>query len=189
VRSAVTFAWFQTPDLFACSLWSRVRNQSETPSHSISESDIFQPDATYTLSYSQSGASEITLETGRISIKVLPNGTIINKYLHQHVSVNGDEVLLNVRLNSTDPITLHAVRRFKIESHDTDVTTRLTPMQPMFMRNDSVDHHNKWRSIGIDIKPIDYSCTELDLMSTNGTRSTTGHVFRLLTILQARAQC
>ena len=111
---------------------------------------------------------------------MLPNGTIINKYLYQHVSVNGDEVLLNIRLNSTDPITLHAVRRFKIEPHDTDVTTRLTPMQPMFMRNESVDHYNKWHSIGLHVEPIDFSCTELDLtynnMSPNGTSSTTGRV-------------
>ncbi len=103
-----------------------------------------------------------------------PDGRIINGYLHQHVSVNGDEVLLNIRLNSTDPITLHAVRRFKIHSHDTDVTTRLTPMQPMFMRSESVGHHNKWHSIGLDIKPVDFSCTELDLTSMpNGTNSIT----------------
>jgi len=155
-------------------LWSRVRNQSETPSNPYSEGDIFQPDATQTLWYSHSGP-EIVLETGRISIKVFPNGTIINKYWHHQVSVNGDEVLLNIRLNSTDPVTLHAVRRFKIEPHDTDVTTRLTPMQPMFMRSESVDHYNKWHSIGLHVKPIDFSCTELDLtynnMSPNGTRA------------------
>ena len=95
--------------------------------------------------------------------------------------MNGDEVLLNIRLNSTDPITLHAVRRFKIESQDTDVTTRLTPMQPMFMRGESVDHHNKWHSIGLDIKPVDFSCTELDLTSMpNGTNSITCRAFGLL---------
>jgi hypothetical protein len=141
---------------------------------------MFQADATHTLWYSQSGVSEIVFETGRISIKVAPNGAIINKYSPQHVTVNDDEVVLNIRLNSTDPITLHAVRRVKIESHHTDVTTRLTPMQPMFMRSNSADHYNKWHSIGLDIKPVDFSCTELDLtyhLSPNGPSSATRHVF------------
>jgi hypothetical protein len=111
---------------------------------------------------------------------VAPNGAIINKYSPQHVSVNGDEVLLNIRLNSTDPVTLHAVRRFKIESHDTDVTKRLTPLQPMFMRSKSATPYNKWQSIGLDIKPVDFSCSELDLTSMPiGTNSTTCRAFGL----------
>jgi hypothetical protein len=141
------------------------------------QGDIFQPDATYTLWYSNSGVSEVIFESGRILIEVAPDGTIINKYLHQHVSVNGDEVLLHIRLNTTDPITLHAVRRFKIESHEIDVTTRLTLMQPKFMRIESY-HHNKWQSIGLDIKPVDFSCTELDLTSMPiGTISITLRAF------------
>ena len=66
------------------------------------------------------------------------------------VVVNDDEVLLNINVTSgTHNLTLYAVRRFKIQSHEVDSSVALTPMQPNSQRSKT--------------HPLDFSCTELDL--------------------------
>ena len=66
------------------------------------------------------------------------------------VVVNDDEVLLNIHVTSgTHNLTLYAVRRFKIQSHEVDSSVALTPMQPNSQR--STTH------------PLDFSCMEFDL--------------------------
>ncbi len=66
------------------------------------------------------------------------------------VVVNDDEVLLNINVTSgTHNLTLYAVRRLKIQSHEVDSSVALTPMQPNSQRSKT--------------QPLDFSCTEFDL--------------------------
>jgi hypothetical protein len=119
--------------------------------------DMFQPDAQFV--NAQDG--NVT-EYGRLHIQFLSNGSAVHNILPAQGSVTEDEVILNIRLTFVDALTLYAVRRFKIESYQTDVTTRLTPLQPSLRRNNVV-------ADGFFVgkaKPIDFSCTEFDLSST-----------------------
>jgi predicted heme/steroid binding protein len=136
----------------SCSLWSR----SSKP-HDSSVKDLLQPDgqaefSTYykavhgmlhdiSLSYKQQyGRIQFHSESGADS---RPDDSEL-------VIVNDDEVLLNINVTSgTSVLTLYAVRRFKIQSHEVDSTVALTPMQPNSQRNKT--------------HPLDFSCTEFDL--------------------------
>ena len=95
------------------------------------------------------------------------------------VVVNDDEVLLNINVTSgTSVLTLYAVRRFKIQSHEGDSTVALTPMQPNSQRNKN--------------HPLDFSCTEFDLnaMPSGAKRSTRlSCAFRLKPVFQALVRC
>jgi hypothetical protein len=138
------------------SLWSRF--QSEATS---GIADIFQPDEQVIHSSipSSSQRSNGTLEHGRITIRVLSNGSASHNYDPVHARVTDNEVFLSLRLTSVDAMTLYAVRRLKIESQEKDFTTRLIPMQPNVQRRSPVVD-------GIFVnksKPVDFTCTEFDL--------------------------
>ena len=98
-------------------------------------------------------------------------------------SVSDHEVLLKIRLSFVDALTLYAIRRFKIESYETDVTTRLTPLQPSLQRSNAVvDGYFVGKA-----KPVDFACTELDLSAMpNGTKHSLPPAFAH-TRLQERA--
>lgn len=98
-------------------------------------------------------------------------------------SVSDHEVLLKIRLSYVDALTLYAVRRFKIEPYETDVTTRLTPLQPSLQRSNAVvDGYFVGKA-----KPVDFACTELDLSAMpNGTKHSRPPAFAH-TRLQERA--
>jgi hypothetical protein len=119
-------------------------------------SDVFQPDVQFV--NSQDG--NVT-EYGRLNIQFLSDGTVAHNLQPAQGSVSDSEVILNIRLTFVDSLTLYSVRRVKIESYQTDVTTRLTPMQPSLQRSNSVTD-------GFFVgkpKPLDFACTELDLSS------------------------
>ena len=167
----------------ASSLWSSVqsttdrklrksqyRNQHYDSSINKDFFDYLEPDA-----QALSSDGNVT-EFGRINFHFESNGTVMTnvqesvnsaKYVYQ--SVTDNEVFLRIRLIYGDALTVYAVRRFKIESFETDVTTRLTPMQPSSQRSRPVVDGffaNKPR-------PVDFTCTELDLSAMPiGTRRT-----------------
>jgi hypothetical protein len=146
------------------SLWSRTSKP-----HDSSVKDLLQPDgqaefSTYykvvhglpphdiSLSYKQQyGRIQFHSESGADS---RPDNSEL-------VVGNDDEVLLNINVTSgTSVLTLYAVRRFKIQSHEVDSTVALTPMQPNSQRNKTY--------------PLDFSCTEFDLsaLSSGAKRAT-----------------
>ncbi len=98
---------------------------------------------------------------GRISIQVLPNGIAIHNYSHNLVKVTEEEVVINMTFVSTfgSAITFYAVHQTKIESYESDVTTTLIPMQP------SAERNKTGFATGLSSKPLDFTCTELDLSS------------------------
>lgn len=83
-----------------------------------------------------------------------------------------EEVFLNIKLSGKHSVlTLHAVRRIQIESHDRVFTSVITPMQPNLQRSKPVlqDVNGLFAA---SPKPVDFSCTEIDLsFMTNGTAS------------------
>jgi hypothetical protein len=96
---------------------------------------------------------------GRISIQVSPEGISSHKYSHDLVKVTEEEVVINMTFVSTfgSAITFYAVHQTKIESYESDVITKLIPMQPN-------DERNKTGfATGLSFKPLDFTCTELDL--------------------------
>ena len=105
-------------------------------------------------------------EYGRLNIEFLSDGSVVHNLKSAQGSVSDNEVILNIHLTFVDALTLHAIRRFKIEPYESDVTYRLTPMQPSLRRSDAVVE-------GFFVgkpKPLDFSCTESDLSSIpNGT--------------------
>ena len=106
-------------------------------------------------------------EYGRVNIEFLSNGAVLHNIQPAQGSVSDHEVLFKIRLTFVDTLTLYAVRRLKIESYETDVTTRLTPLQPSLQRsNIVVDGYFVGKP-----KPVDFACTELDLSTMpNGTK-------------------
>jgi len=128
--------------------------------------DYLEPDAQAVHSNdSTTGFGNVRTDFGRINFRLSSNGSVIENI---HQSVTDNEVLLRIRLIFGDALTLYAVRRFKIESHDTNSATRLTPMQPSSLRGEiAVDGFFVGKP-----RPVDFSCTELDLSSIpNGTRA------------------
>jgi hypothetical protein len=140
-------------------------------------SDIFQPDAQVV--HSDNNVTEY----GRVNIEFMSNGAVVHNIQPAQGSVSDHEVLLKIRLSYVDALTLYAVRRFKIESYETDVTTRLTPLQPSLQRSNAVvDGYFVGKA-----KPVDFACTELDLSAMpNGTRHSRPPAFAH-TRLQERA--
>ena len=55
------------------------------------------------------------------------------------------------------------MHRTKIESHETEFTTTLVPMQPSSQRM------NPEANSPLPHKPLDFTCTELDLSQSTGT--------------------
>jgi hypothetical protein len=97
----------------------------------------------------------------------LSNGSAVHNMQPAQGSVTDDEVILNIRLTFVDALTLYAVRRFKIEAYQTDVTTRITPLQPSLWRSNAV---TDGFFVG-KTNPVDFSCTEFDLSSIpNGAK-------------------
>jgi hypothetical protein len=132
-------------------------------------SDIFQPDAQFV-----NPQDEIVTEYGRLNIQFLSDGSVVHNMQPAQGSVSDNEVILNIRLTFVDALTLYAVRRFKIESYQADMTTRLTPMQPSLRRSDAVVD-------GFFVgkpQPLDFSCTEFDFAAIpNGTKCAWPPVF------------
>jgi len=60
-------------------------------------------------------------------------------------------------------LNIYAVHRTKIESHETEFTTTLVPMQPSSQRM------NPEANSPLSHKPLDVTCTELDLSHSTGT--------------------
>ena len=129
------------------SLWSRT-----SKAHNSSVKDLLQPDghAEFSAHYSAiHGSTSYKQQYGRIQVHS-DSGADSRPDDSELVVVNDDEVLLNINVTSgTSVLTLYAVRRFKIQSHEVDATVALTPMQPNSQRNKT--------------HPLDFSCTELDL--------------------------
>ena len=129
-------------------------------------------------------------EYGRVNIEFFSNGAPVHNIQPEYAfqpaqgSVSDHEVLLKIRLSYVDALTLYAVRRFKIESYETDVTTRLTPLQPSLQRSNAVvDGYFVGKA-----KPVDFACTELDLSAMpNGTKHSLPPAFAH-TRLQERAR-
>ena len=111
-------------------------------------------------------------EYGRIVIHVSSNGSASHNYDPLHVRVTDEEVFLNIKLSGKHSVlTLHAVRRIQIESHDRAATSVLTPMQPNLQRSKPVQQDVNGL-FAASPKPVDFSCTEIDLsFMTNGTAS------------------
>ncbi len=143
-------------------------------------SDIFQPDAQFVNSQ-----DENVIEYGRLNIQFFSDGSYAHNMTPAQGSVSDIEVILNIRLTFVDALTLYAIRRFKIESYQTDLTTRLTPMQPNLRRsNPVVDGFFVGKP-----KPLDFSCTEFDLSAIpNGTKCARPLVLTHAH-LQERARC
>ncbi len=108
-------------------------------------------------------------EIGRLHIHFLSDGAAVYSMQPDQGRISENEVILNIRLTFVDALTLYAVRRFKIESYQTDVTIRLTPLQPsLFRSNPVVDGFFVGKP-----KPLDFSCSEFDLSDMlNGTKFT-----------------
>ena len=60
-------------------------------------------------------------------------------------------------------MNIYALHRTKIESHETEFTTTLVPMQPSSQRM------NPEANSPLPHKPLDFTCTELDLSQSTGT--------------------
>ena len=63
-------------------------------------------------------------------------------------------------------LNIYAVHRTKIESHETEFTTTLVPMQPSGQRKNP---YFPQTSAPLPHKPLDFTCTELDLSQSTGT--------------------
>jgi hypothetical protein len=119
---------------------------------------IFQPDGIDITLRNHSSRTEY----GRIVIDVSSGSSLTHTYDPAHVLVTDDEVFLNITLIKDSTLTLHAIRRFQIESHDTLVTTVLTPMQPNSQR--SKPAQPGFGFVGRAI-PVDFACMEIDVSS------------------------
>jgi hypothetical protein len=138
--------------------WQYQHSQETSSIHNIFF-DYLEPDAQAVRSNdSSTGFGNVRTDFGRINIRFSSDGSVIENI---HQSVTDNEVFLRIRLIFGDALTLYAVRRFKIESHDTHAATRLTPMQPSSLRSEiAVDGFFVGKP-----RPVDFSCTELDLSS------------------------
>jgi hypothetical protein len=128
------------------SLWSRT-----SKAHNSSVKDLLQPDgeAEFSAHYNSVHGMSYMQQYGRIQFRS-DSGADSRPDDNELVVVNDDEVLLNINVTSgTSVLTMYAVRRFKIQSHEVDSTVALTPMQPSSQRNKT--------------QPLDFSCTEFDL--------------------------
>ncbi len=96
---------------------------------------------------------------GRVSIQFLSDGSVIHNMQPAQGSVSENEVIFNIRLTYADILTLYAARRHKIEPYETSRTTRFTHMQPSLQRS----YPNGLPHFADKPKPVDFSCTELDL--------------------------
>ncbi len=139
-----------------CSLWSRFRSQEDRCNGL--DANLFLPDGTepYLMgSFGQGG----NITYGRISIQVSPEGIATHKYSQDLVEVTEEEVLINVTFVSTfgSAITFYAVHQTKIEPYESDVTTTLIPMPP------SAERNKTGFTTALVSKPLDFTCTELDL--------------------------
>ncbi len=145
-------------------MWARTQSTTARKSRrsAYQGTDIFQPDAQFL----NSKDGNIT-EFGHLHIQFLSDGAAVYSMQPDQGRISENEVILNIRLTFVDALTLYAVRRLKIESHQTDVTTRLTPLQPSLRRSDAVVE-------GVFVgkpKPLDFSCTEFDMSAIlNGTK-------------------
>jgi hypothetical protein len=133
------------------SRWARTKKAD----FDSSVKDLLQPDAHVEFSSHYSaihGSTSYTQQYGRIQVHSdsSPDSRADDSEL---VVVNDDEVLLNINVTSgTSNLTLYAVRRFKIQSHEVDSSVALTPMQP-----------NSQRTQSVLSQPFDFSCTDFDL--------------------------
>jgi hypothetical protein len=157
---------FDIADLCS-SVWSRT-NRDQVNS---TLTDLLQPDSNVYFSpyyKEQHGMHGYQVQYGRIHIHIDNDGAVWHEHDSQLIRVTETEVFVNISLTSaTNVLTLYAVRRFKIQSHDVDTTVALTPMQPnAYGSNAVVDGYFTGKH-----KPVDFTCTELDVSASSSTRA------------------
>jgi hypothetical protein len=163
---------FDIADLCS-SVWSRT-NRDQVNS---TLTDLLQPDSNVYFSpyyKEQHGMHGYQVQYGRIHIHIDNDGAVWHEHDSQLIRVTETEVFVNISLTSaTNVLTLYAVRRFKIQSHDVDTTVALTPMQPnAYGSNAVVDGYFTGKH-----KPVDFTCTELDVSASSSTRAVLTIVF------------
>ena len=158
LRSLLSFVQYHVSHTIhlSHSLWSRVLT-APAPS---GESNLFRPDAKHAIN------ATAFIEYGRIAIAVSPSGQATHQYDPNFVTVTDESVLISVKLVAPAALTLYAVHQTKIQSHETDFTTTLIPMQPNKQRSSPVSGGQA--STPLPFKPLDFSCTELDISSFTG---------------------
>jgi hypothetical protein len=123
--------------------------------------------------------NEYKQQYGRIHVQT-DSGSVSHQYDSELILVNHEEVLLNISLTTaTNILTLYAVRRFKIQSYEVHSSVVLTPMQPSIQRNNSNSLVDDF--FANKTKPLDFSCTELDLstLSSGAKRALPNFLFCL----------
>ena len=146
LQLCVVLLLFLFPINPSSSLWSRT-----SKAHNSSVKDLLQPDgqAEFSAHYNSVHGMSCKQQYGRIQFHS-DSGADSRPDDNELVVVNDNEVLLDINVTSgTNVLTMYAVRRFKIQSHEVDVNVALTPMQPSSQRNKT--------------QPLDFSCTEFDL--------------------------
>ena len=131
--------------------------------------DLFQPDAKVIHGH----AGDATVEYGRIIVNLASDGSIAYQYtvVGNPIQVTDNQVVLDFFVAENQTLTVYAVNRHKIESFETDVTAGFMPMQPSAHRSIPV-----LNGFFVDKpKPVDFTCTELDLSGMPVGTSTHEH--------------
>ena len=99
----------------------------------------------------------------------------MHNYSHDFVDVTEEEVVINMKFVSTfgSAMTFYAVHQTKFESHESDFTTTLVPMQP------NAERIKTGFTTGLSSKPLDFTCTEVDLSFMASGGFPLSHVFVL----------
>ncbi len=132
--------------------------------------DLFQPDAKAIYGH----AGDATVEYGRIIVNMASDDSIAYQYTvtGNPIQVTDNEVVLDFFVAENQTLTVYAVNRHKIESFETDVTAGLVPMQPSAHRSIPVIN-----GFFVDKpKPVDFTCTELDLSGMPFGTSTSSNI-------------
>jgi hypothetical protein len=114
------------------------------------------------------GLNGYQVQYGRIHSDIDNIGSIRHEHDSRLIRVTDTEIMIDISLTSaTNVLTMYAVRRFKIWPRDEDIAVTLTPMQPNAYGNNSVvDGYFTGKP-----KPVDFSCTELDISAISGLRA------------------
>lgn len=133
--------------------------------------DFLQPDANVDFSqyYDElNGLHGYQVQYGRIHIDIDNIGSVRHEHDSQLIRVTDTEVMIDISLTTaTNVLTMYAVRRLKIWPRDEDIAVTLTPMQPNAYGNSPVvDGYFTGKP-----KPVDFTCTELDISAISGLRA------------------
>ena len=153
-------------------MWSRAKSVTAAPS--AAESNLLQPDGKRLAGFKfEPSTAEGLIEFGRIAIEVSPDGRASHNYNPDRVSVTDEEVIISLQLVAPSALTLYAVHRTRIESHEADVNTTLIPMQPNKQRSYPVTGGQT--NTPLPSPPLDFTCTEIDASMSNGPVTVTAH--------------